>query len=104
MADMDQDMDEVLIRAVQAHPCIWKLSRKDHKVKTVVDAAWREINVIMGHIGVDAVKTRWRSKRDRFNKLRKDYDLPSGSAKEKGQKWAYYDMLSFLIEKKQHRR
>ncbi|KAF6213404.1 hypothetical protein GE061_011123 [Apolygus lucorum] len=90
---------EALILNVRKHRVLWDKADIHYKQKRKVDAAWRAVAAEMGFSKEDA-KSKWKNLRDTFIRELKKVSPRTGDSSETGLyhgKWAYFDMMTFLI-------
>ncbi|KAF5292034.1 hypothetical protein FQR65_LT20349 [Abscondita terminalis] len=87
--------DEVLIELVAGLPILYDAKLKDYKNTVLRDAKWKKIGEQINKTA-NQCKTRWRSIRDHYKKLKKSNKLPTGTAVQKKNKKSYFERLRFL--------
>lgn len=108
-----REEDELLIREIGGHPCLYDMKNKYYKDIHVRDNTWAVIAEIVGKPGkqnknkiicqcvhcfslVAECKTRWKSLKDVYLKKKKEAKQGTGSAARNIKKWDHSDALSFL--------
>uniref|UniRef100_A0A914ZI50 MADF domain-containing protein n=1 Tax=Parascaris univalens TaxID=6257 RepID=A0A914ZI50_PARUN len=86
----DSSFNDSLIREVRRNPIVFDTSHPLYGNALKKQEAWNEIATKLGE-KVEAIKTRWRTLRDRYTKERRRISINGG-----GSSFSYYADLSFL--------
>ncbi|KAK0410368.1 hypothetical protein QR680_005093 [Steinernema hermaphroditum] len=90
-----------LIELVEPHRCLYEKAHHLYYNVKYKEKIWKEIagkwTVVAGkQMTVEDAKKKWASARDRYHRLKKAADLPSGSAADDGTVWEHMKPLQFL--------
>ncbi|KAK0401034.1 hypothetical protein QR680_015562 [Steinernema hermaphroditum] len=90
-----------LIELVEPHRCLYEKAHHLYYNVKYKEKIWKEIagkwTVVAGkQMTVEDAKKKWASARDRYHRLKKAADLPSGSAADDGTAWEHMKPLQFL--------
>lgn len=86
----DSSFNDSLIREVRRHSIIYDTTHPLYGNALKKQETWNEVAAVLGE-KVEAIKTRWRTLRDRYTKERRRITLSGG-----GSSFSYYADLNFL--------
>ena len=124
------ELDERLIDAVRAYPCLYNSRSGDFKVSLMKENAWKAVAASLERSSklpirvcekkrlhnicvtlalcydfvVEDVQKRWKTLREHFVRETKKKKKPTGSAAKTTPQWALYDHLLFLKDFVKHRK
>ncbi|XP_011293973.2 uncharacterized protein LOC101889371 [Musca domestica] len=102
-----------LIEEVRKRPALWDLDHEFNKWPLEVIKLWKEVAAVLGVEDVEQCRHKWKILRDTYRTLVKRFERRKARDKALGVqnpqssyeiKWAYYDDLSFIKDKKRKRR
>lgn len=96
------ELDERLIDAVRAYPCLYNSRSGDFKVSLMKENAWKAVAASLER-SIEDVQKRWKTLREHFVRETKKKKKPTGSAAKTTPQWALYDHLLFLKDFVKHR-
>ncbi|XP_036345102.1 transcription factor Adf-1-like [Rhagoletis pomonella] len=88
-------MEDKLIEAVSAHPCLYDKSSNLFRNKFLKEKAWEKVAQLVG-VSEKHCQTRWKSLRDRFVRETAALKGRSGAAAEEMPTWSHMEAMSFL--------
>ncbi len=96
-ADIESNkFNEDLIEAIKQYPNLWEKGTSEYRDSEMSKNSWDAVSAIVGK-SIDECKTRWRTLRDSYRKVSKEY-IPSGSGRRKRKSFAYSEVMSFLSQ------
>ncbi|XP_058981992.1 uncharacterized protein LOC131803978 [Musca domestica] len=102
-----------LIEEVRKRPALWDLDHEFNKWPLEVIKLWKEVAAVLGVEDVEQCRHKWKILRDTYRTLVKRFERRKARDRALGIqnpqssyeiKWAYYDDLSFIKDKKRKRR